>query len=128
VERDVDEQHGIREEHGERQKRDSELRIPQPPRVPEALGHATVCLGLVRFDGHLENGPGERQQDASTEEGDEQAQHHVGAREVEAGRPDEIHDDAEVGELDREPHVRPAGQQLKPAGASFGQIEQCGVD
>jgi hypothetical protein len=42
--------------------------------------------------------------------------------------PDEKNNDAEVGQLEGQPHVGPTGQHLKPTAQPLCQIQQGGID
>ena len=123
----VEKDRRVREQDGERQKRDPQQRVAHPPRVPESFGDAVIGAVFIRFDRDLENRLGERVQEPSAEYGERDSHLDVADPE-EQRRPHEIHDDAQVGELNRKPHVRPAGQQLKLVTAPFGEIEECGID
>jgi hypothetical protein len=97
-------------------------RIANPSRVPEALGDALIGRVLMDFDRDSENGLRQHVTQAGAEEPDSDPKRHVGAPERHT-RPDEIDDDAEVRELGGQPHVRPAGQPLKPVAAPFEAVQ-----
>jgi hypothetical protein len=58
-----------REEHeGERQKRDSQKRIPHASRIPEPFRDTPIGAFLVRFDGHLEDRLGQHVEQPAAEQ------------------------------------------------------------
>jgi hypothetical protein len=59
---------------------------------------------------------------------DEDAQRQVAAQPVQAGDPDEVDDDAEIGELERQPDVGAAGPHLESAAQPFDEVQYCGID
>jgi hypothetical protein len=64
---------------------------------------------------------------AAAEQRHQQPRPRIGDGEIHAG-PHEVDDDAQVRQLDGEPHVGPAGQQLKPAARLLNQVENDVVD
>src|SRR5262249_39210941 len=66
-------------------------------------------------------------EDAAAEDADRDPQPQRRRPEVQP-RPDEVDDDAEVGQLDREPHVGAAGRPLEPVAARLDDVEQGRVD
>src|SRR5262249_33288624 len=102
-----DERDRITQEERQRQKGEAQGCVSNAPRVPKAFRDASVRVDLVRLDGVLEDRLRERVQHAGAEQTDEDARRELSPPEVHR-RPDEVHDDAEVRELDAEPHVGPA--------------------
>jgi hypothetical protein len=80
------------------------------------------------LDRHLEDCPRQHEEHAATDERDENTQRQIPAYKIETGSPEEIHHDAQVGELKGKPHVRPAGPHLEPAAHSLGEIQHGRID
>jgi hypothetical protein len=82
----------------------------------------------VDLDGILEDRLRERVQHAAAEHGHHDPQHDVATLpDIQTG-PREVHDDAEVGELEGQPHVGPSRQPLKRLAGPFGQVEDDRID
>jgi hypothetical protein len=127
VQVEIDQQHRIREQQRQGEKRNAQRRIAKPPWIAESLGDPPVGVVFEHLDRHLEHGLRQGVEQHRAEQPDEDARHQVAADEV-RGRPDEVHDDAQVGELDREPDVRPPGEDLKPAAAPLRKIQDRRID
>ena len=118
---DVHQTNWIEQHEGESQKRDTQAHFPNSSRIPEAFRDAPIGVVLVGFDGHLENRLSQQIQQATAEERKGYSCRDVAAPEIRT-RPYEVHDDAEIRELDSKPHVRPACQQLNLVTEPFGQV------
>jgi putative ABC transport system permease protein len=97
-----------------------------PLAVVETLRHRVrgAAADQVLYETRtLEQRPRQHVENSAAEQRDEDAHRQVCAQPVERRHPDEVDDDAGVGELEGDPHVRPAGPGLEPAAQSFGEIE-----
>ena len=65
---DVDKDNGIEEHQGKRQKRDTQGRILNASRIPEAVRDAPIGVVLIGLDGHFEDGLGQHIQQAAAEQ------------------------------------------------------------
>jgi hypothetical protein len=77
--------------------------------------------------GTFEDCLGQHRQQAAAEYSNENPRRDVADPEIHT-RPDEVDNDAQIGELDGKPHVRPARQQLKLTTGPFGQIQNDRID
>jgi hypothetical protein len=111
----------IEQHEAQSQKRNAQTRIPDASRIPEAPRDAPERLVLVRLDRHFEDCLRQHVQQAAAEQPECQSYRDVLAPENHP-RPYEVHDDAEIRELDGKPHVRPACQPLKLTTEPFSQV------
>lgn len=128
---DVNEENWPKEHEREGQKHDSKKRILNPPWVSEALRDAPIGVVLRGFDGLFEDGLGEHVQQTAEGQPKYYPNRDVAAPEIYIGPDevhDEVHDDAQVRELEGKPHVGPARQQLKLVAEPFGKVQYRQVD
>ena len=111
----------------QRQERKTQGRVPNASRVPQTLRDAAVGVALGGVDGYFEHRLRERKEHAATEDDRRDAPVGGQVRKVQ-GHPDEVHDHAQIGELERDPHVGSAGQHLNLVADPFGQIQERRVD
>ena len=119
--------HWNEEQHGERQERNAQGRIPDASRIPVALRDAAICAGLKRLNRDLEDRLGQQGQHASAEERQCHPREAGNGPEIDAS-PDEVDDDAEIRELEGQPHVRATGKDLKPTTEALDQVKEGQID
>ena len=119
--------HWKEQQYRERQERDAQRCITDASRIPEALRDAPVRAGFVRLDRDLEDRLRQQGQHASAEEGQRDPCETGDGPEIDAC-PDEVDDDAEIRELEGQPHVRATREDLKPATEALDQVQEGQID
>jgi hypothetical protein len=128
---DVHEQHWSKEQNGKRQEYDTKQRVLNSPWISVAFRHTSIGVVFVRFNRFLEDCLRQEVQQSTAEQPQNNPRHHVSPAKIHIG-PHEIHDevddDAQVRELERQPHVRPACQDLKLVTQPFDEVEEAQVE
>ena len=120
----IDKENWIAEEEGEREEGNTQQHVANSPRIAEALGDSPIGGHFICLDRLFEDGLGQHIQESAAEKRHEQPRCDLAAAQGIHDCPHEVHDDADVRQLNSQPNVRPAGQSLKLPAGSFDEIQE----